>query len=152
MNKELLEPRHRMLITAMEYFLLQELPGKEKNNPEIMKFYQAMGAGWVGADEVPWCSAFINYIALINNIEHSRSLMARSWLKVGETIGVPRLGDIVVFWRKLRSGLYGHVGLYIAEKDYKIYTLGGNQGNEVNISPYDRQFLLGFRTLKYLTT
>jgi hypothetical protein len=37
---------------------------------------------WPKGDDVPWCSAFINYIAWLLRLPRSKSLLARSWLLI----------------------------------------------------------------------
>jgi hypothetical protein len=57
-------------------------------------------------------------------------------------------GDIVVFWRESIKSWKGHVGFYIREKDGWIYTLGGNQANQVKISAYPKSRVLSYRRLR----
>ena len=38
---------------------------------------------WPKGDDVPWCSAFMNYIGWLLRLPRSKSLRARSWLTVG---------------------------------------------------------------------
>ena len=95
MNYEISHPE--ILSHAMDFYGLREMPG-EKNNPRILDFFEAAGHSWVQDDETSWCSAFINYLAVKCGYEFSGGLNARSWLEVGETMKIPTVGDIVVFW------------------------------------------------------
>lgn len=118
------------------------------SNPDIMAFFHEIGFDWVEDDSTSWCSAVINFFAKRHGYERSGSLAARSWLKVGEIVLTPQLGDIVVFWRESFMSWKGHVGIYINSNEKYIYTLGGNQSNQINITPYSRERLLGYRRLR----
>jgi uncharacterized protein (TIGR02594 family) len=145
----MLTPNEAMLLEAMQYYLLQEIPGEE-HNPAILNFFATIGHSWVQDDETAWCSAFINYIAHVCGVEKSGKLNARSWLDVGEDQHKPEKGDIVVLWREKRASWKGHVGLYVGEEVGKIHILGGNQNNEVNITAYPSYRLLGYKKLSYV--
>jgi uncharacterized protein (TIGR02594 family) len=149
MKTILLIPRLAMHLEAMKFYGLTEIAGKE-NNPQILQFFSDVGKTWVQDDETAWCSAFINWLAWTCNCEHSGKLDARSWLSTGREIKYPQLGNIVIFWRETRDSWKGHVGLFIAQNDSVIYCFGGNQDNQVNIKPYPKGQLLGFRELNYI--
>jgi uncharacterized protein (TIGR02594 family) len=149
MKTILLTPRIAMFLKAMKYYGLTEIPGEE-NNPQILTFFHDMGKKWVQDDETAWCSAFINFIALECGCDYSGALDAKSWLKIGVGIKYPELGDIVVFWREKKDSWKGHVGLYVSQNDSVIYCIGGNQDNQVNIKPYPRGQLEGFRRIEYI--
>lgn len=138
-----------LLTRALSQYGVKEIKG-EKHNPQIVKYFQEIGHEWVKDDETAWCSAFINWVAKVEGYEFSGKLNARSWLNVGASTENPNVGDIVVFWRVARNDWRGHVGIYIREDDGYIYTLGGNQSNEVKISPYPKYRLLGYRKLRQI--
>lgn len=106
-------------------------------------------------DEVPWCSAFANFVAWLGNWPRSRSLAARSWLQVGRVCPLSQalLGDVVIFSRgESHAGpdilhAPGHVGFYAGTDLSGIYLLGGNQGNQVSIASFPVNRLLGVRRL-----
>lgn len=146
MIRELTAPEN-MLSLASEFIGLQEVKGSV-NNPVIVSMFKEIGFKWVKNDETAWCSCFINYCAKKCELSMSNKLDARSWLKVGEEIKYPLPGDIVVFWRESKTSWKGHVGLFLGyNKAGNIFVLGGNQGNEVNITLYNSERLLGFRRL-----
>jgi uncharacterized protein (TIGR02594 family) len=146
MNRALTVPE-MMLKEASKYIGLQEISG-DKHNPVILKMFDAIGQSWVKDDETAWCSCFVNYIALKLNLTRSNKLNAKSWLDVATSIKSPQVGDIVVFWRENQYSWKGHVGIFSGyDKNGDIYCLGGNQGNEVCISVYPKERLLGFRRL-----
>ena len=144
-----LNPRTAMYLLASEYIGLTEIPG-ELNNPQILTFFQDTEHNWVQSEEVAWCGAFIAWVALKCGCEHSFELTGRSWLKKGMEIKDPKLGDIVIFWRENKNSWKGHVGLYAGQSKKSIFCLGGNQSNQVNIKPYPKYRLLGFRSLPNL--
>lgn len=142
-------PSIAMFLRAMDHYALTEIAGKD-NNPQIVQFFEDIGHDWVQDDETAWCSCFINWLAWKEGIERSNELNARSWLTVGTKTDKPKLGDVVVFWRESHDSWKGHVGLYVKDTFSLIYVLGGNQDNMVNIKPYPKYQLLGYRQLSYL--
>lgn len=139
----------QLLFTAFNEFGIKEILGN-KDNPEVIKYFEATGNGSL-TDETAWCSAFMNYVAKKSGLEMSGKLNARSWLKVGEEIETPQMGDVVVFWRNDPNSWQGHVGIYIKEQGGYIYVLGGNQGNMVKVSAYPEGRVLGYRRLNKVT-
>jgi uncharacterized protein (TIGR02594 family) len=139
-----------LLLKALTQYGIKEVPG-EKNNPDIVKYFNVLGDGQEWTDEFAWCSAFLNWACIESGKESSGALNARSWLAVGRPVTIPILGDIVIYWRESKSSWKGHVGIYInAEADADaevIYTLGGNQGNMVCVKPYYKSSLLGYRRI-----
>ena len=146
-----------LLHYALSFYGTKEFPGTD-HNPVILNWFHDIGHNWVKTDEVASCSAFINHCAKHQGYEYTRSLNARSWLDIGWPVEVPRPGDLVIFWRgkdkfdpipgtKLFKG---HVGIYVNESQDSIYTLGANQGDEVNISPYSNDRFMEFRRLRKL--
>jgi uncharacterized protein (TIGR02594 family) len=145
-NRELTIPE-KILSYASTFIGMQEIKGGDHND-NILFMFQEIGHKWVTTDELAWCSCFINYIAKDCGLQRSGKLDARSWLKVGEEINYPLPGDIVIFWRESPESWKGHVGIFVGyNKAGNIFVLGGNQGNEVNITLYNSNRLLGFRRL-----
>lgn len=146
MFRELTTPE-KLLDKATDFIGLQEIKGGE-DNPIIVDMFKYIGHSWVKEDETAWCSCFVNYIAQQCGVSMSGKLDARSWLKVGEEVKYPLVGDVVIFWREKRSSWKGHVGFFAGyNHNGDILCLGGNQSNEVNISTYSKSRLLGFRRL-----
>ena len=130
--------------------------GGNVDNPQIMAMLK-LDNSWPTADEVPWCSAFVNYVCWLLRLPRSKDLRARSWLTIGRGIdldhAVPGY-DIVIL--KRGSGEQpgpevidapGHVGFYAGRSDGLIEVLGGNQSDTVKISRYPSGKLLGVRRL-----
>jgi uncharacterized protein (TIGR02594 family) len=142
--------------TIAERFIgMKEIPG-HKDNPAILAMLKLDG-DWPEHDEVPWCSAFVNYIAWLLRLPRSKSLRARSWLGVGRPVdlSLAKLGfDVVILQRG--SGVQpgpdivnapGHVGFYAGVEDMSVILLGGNQSNKVSLAPYPSTRILGVRRL-----
>lgn len=132
---------------AQRFVGLQEIPGQAAS-PIVLSMLQ-LDAKWVADDETPWCSAFVNAIAWLLDLPRSRSLAARSWLKVGVQVPLEqaRVGFDVVVLTRGRSGASGHVGFYAGHSAGTISLLGGNQGNAVSVATFARTRLLDVRRL-----
>jgi len=148
-QKKYLTPGIAMYLLASEFIGLTEIPG-EQNNPQILTFFQDIGHSWVQADSVAWCGALMNWVALKCGCERSYKLDARSWLDIGIPIEKPELGDLVIFWRESIKSWKGHVGLWSGQSKKSTFSLGGNQRNQVNVSPYPTLKVLGYRRIPYL--
>ena len=129
--------------------------GGNVDNPQIMAMLK-LDAKWPSADEVPWCSAFANYICWLARLPRTKDLRARSWLTIGIGIQLDQAepGDIVIIKRGKgeqpgpeNTTAQGHVGFYAGISGNLIEILGGNQSDTVKISRYPRDRLLGVRRL-----
>lgn len=129
--------------------------GGQVDNPMIVAMLK-LDNEWPQNDEVPWCSAFANYITWLARLPRSKSLMARSWLTVGRGITLDEAvpGDIIILQRGTGEqpgpevlDAPGHVGFYAGRTGDLIEILGGNQGDQVKISRYPKTRLLGVRRL-----
>ncbi|WP_044398803.1 TIGR02594 family protein [Lacinutrix sp. Hel_I_90] len=137
------------IILALSQFGVTEIVGIH-DNPVIINYLDELGYnGKQLKDETAWCSTFVNWVAMKSGLPRSKNLAARSWLKVGREVpeGKQEIGDVVIFWRGSKTDWRGHVGFYIGENENSIYTLGGNQSNQVKISEYSKSRLLGYRRL-----
>ena len=135
---------------ALSQMRIKEIKGLE-DNPEVLKYFEALGLDSTKLkDETAWCSAFANWVACEADLEGSGELTARSWLKVGQPVEDPKLGDVVVLWRESPESWKGHVGFFIREDKNWIWILGGNQNNEVNVSAYPKTRLLEYRRIDHV--
>ena len=140
---------------AQRFVGIKEVDGTT-SNPQILAMLK-LDDTWPDDDSVPWCSAFVNYVAWLLRLPRSKSLRARSWLLVGEVIDLKNAEpgfDVVIFKRGSGNqpgpdviNAPGHVGFYAGTEGSKILVLGGNQGNSVSISRYSKTNLLGVRRL-----
>lgn len=140
---------------AQRWMGTKELSGLA-DNVDIMHML-TLDVDWPQHDEVPWCSAAMNFWAYACCLPRSKSLLARSWLGVGQSIPLEYAvrGDVVVFSRAGRSqpgptvlNAPGHVALFTKAGPAHVIVLGGNQGDTVSLASYDSSRVLGVRRLK----
>lgn len=127
----------------------REIVGSQ-HNPRIVNYAKEAGFTYVNDDETPWCSFFMNWVAQKAQLESTGKGNARSWLNVGIPVVNPEPGDVVIFWRESPNSYKGHVGVFMgySQDHSRIYTLGGNQNNQVGETAYSTSQLLGFRRLR----
>jgi len=133
---------------------IQERPGSA-DHPFIVWCHESTTMG-AAADEVPWCSSFVNRLAWLLRLPRSKSAAARSWLTVGTPVidlhDARAAYDIVVLQRGT-SETQGHVGVFMgimpmASSVPLIQVIGGNQSNGVTVEHYPVTRLLGIRRLR----
>lgn len=140
---------------AQRFIGTREVPGAV-DNPAVVAMLR-LDAEWPESDEVPWCSAFVNYVAWLLRLPRSKSLRARSWLRVGIPIqlgeAVPE-NDVVILKRGRGNqpgpeviNAPGHVGLFAGYEPNLVSILSGNQSNSVNVSVYPSRDVIGVRRL-----
>jgi uncharacterized protein (TIGR02594 family) len=125
--------------------------GVGEKSPKVAEYLKVVGltGSW------DWCSAFVNWC--MNRAGNERTLAetrrkevsaagAKSWIVWGKPLSTPKFGAITIFNRPPNPGL-GHVAFYVTEDAANIYVLGGNQQKSVNIAPYKKSNLLGYRWL-----
>lgn len=112
---------------------VHEVRGGE--NPRILE-YHATTTLRAQEDEVPWCSAFVNWCLKQVGIQGTDSARAASWIGWGYECRPWRPGAIVVVYHvggpvgMTSSG--NHVGFLLEEVSRKGWRiLGGNQGDAV---------------------
>ena len=127
------------------------------DNPMILAMLQ-LDQSWPQNDETPWCSAFVNYICWLLGLPRSMSLAARSWLLVGKEIKCRQdvsIGfDVIILNRgdgeqpdATVINAPGHVGFFDGFMSGKIRLLAGNQNNQVNVTEFSMDRILGIRRL-----
>lgn len=140
----------KLIQTALKYYGITEQATEANNSPTIVKWIQYL-LPWAKTDEIAWCSAFVNGIALEAGYEHFKqghgSALARNWLHKGTVVETPELGDVVILWRGSINATTGHVGFFIRENATHVFMLGGNQSNQVNITAFPKNRILGYRRL-----
>lgn len=139
---------------ASRFIGIKEVAGQVAN-PQILAMLQ-LDNTWPKDDAVPWCSAFVGYIAFLLGLNRTKNLMARSWLNEKiVTRDKAMIGfDIVILkrGRGIQPGpeiinAPGHVGFFAGWTEQFVRILGGNQKNTVNISHYKKSRILGIRRL-----
>lgn len=142
---------------AQKFLGIKEVAG-DKDNPLIVAFLSMSGGSDSMDDEVPWCSAFVNFVARLLSLPRSGSLAARSWLKVGLAVPLSEATagfDVVVLMRGQDSpgadviAAPGHVGFYVSQEVISgvrfVNVLGGNQGDSVTVARFPAARVLGVR-------
>lgn len=131
------------LAAAWAEFGVREKPGAA-NAATVVGYFAEAGHANIREDATPWCAAFCG--AMLKRAGHtpSGSLMARSYLKWGDTLDAPRLGAIAVLTRG-KSASAGHVGFYLGQAAERVFLLGGNQGDAVTVEAFDAKRVLGYR-------
>ena len=120
-----------------------EIRGR-KHNPRILD-YHAETSLRAKTDEIYWCASFICWCLELEGIPSTRSARARDYLRWGVPIEEPIPGCIVVFWRGSRNGSSGHVAIFDHTEGNKVVCLGGNQSDQVCLSKYELDQVLGYR-------
>jgi uncharacterized protein (TIGR02594 family) len=139
----------KILKVAIAELGQKEISGPD-DNPSIVNYAKEAGFDWVDDDETPWCSIFVNWVAKKAGLKPSGMANARSWMLEGINVdAAPEPGDVVVFWRGSPDSWTGHVGFFFGFSidGERVYCLGGNQGNQVSVSAYSIDNVLGFRRL-----
>lgn len=126
---------------------VKEIPGNQ-HNPRILAYHQATSLK-ATSDEIAWCASFVNWCLREAGFTGTNSARARSFLNYGEPVALNdiRAGDIVVFSRG-NNPAQGHVAFFCEWRDVRKGTMnvcGGNQSNQVSITTYGIENLIGIR-------
>jgi uncharacterized protein (TIGR02594 family) len=111
-----------------------EVKGGE--NPRIIEYHDTCTLH-AKEDEIPWCSAFVNWCMKQAGIVGTGSAAAKSWLGWGVPLEIPSLGCVCVV-RDVRQpeGAGYHVALWQGESEGRLILLGGNQSDSVKVSSF----------------
>lgn len=121
-------------------------PKGETSNPVIEEWLRRAGVRHPD-DEIAWCAAYLSSMMDDAGVANGlRTSSARACAGFGDRIAQPRLGCIVTFWRESPKSRKGHTGFFdrIDTAKSEIWTLGGNQGNEVKVWHYPQFRLDGY--------
>ena len=131
----------RWLAEARRDIGVTEIPGKG-DSPIIRRWLTDLKAWWTD-DATPWCGTAVAHWMLRAGIKPPQHwYRALAWADWGVRLSRPALGAVVVYRRT--GG--GHVGLVVGtDAAGNVLTLGGNQGDQVNIRPFDRQRVVAYR-------
>lgn len=131
----------KWLEEARKYIGQHEVVGS-KHSPFVLRLWQLIRAPFKD-DETPWCAGFVGGMLELSGIPNAGGAWARGYLKQGVKLSKPAYGCIVVFERGPTSG---HVGFVVGQDaSGRLMVLGGNQGNAVNIKPFPKSRVLGYR-------
>lgn len=102
------------------------------NNQGIEKYIAAGHCGKLGD---PWCAIFANAMLETAGIPGTRSASSQSFRSDPNFVKLagPAPGAIVVFWRISETSGQGHVGFYRGEDASRVWVLGGNENDMVQI-------------------
>lgn len=133
----------RVVIEALALFGTRETPGAA-SNPAILGWAKEVGiAGAYVNDGIAWCGLFVaTVVKRAGFAPVANPLWARNWAGFGTKADKPSLGDILVFER---PGGGGHVGIYVGEDATAYHVLGGNQSDQVKVSPIAKSRCIAVR-------
>jgi uncharacterized protein (TIGR02594 family) len=115
-----------------------------RHNARILE-YQSVTRANEGADEVPWCAAFVGWALEQAGEKSTKSAAARSYLHWGREVSTPLLGAVAVLVRG-ENPRQGHVGFVVGvEPNGDLQILGGNQSDSVCVKRYTAHRLLSLR-------
>ena len=143
------EPAPKILIEMLKLYGVTEVAG-EADNPLILEWVKELGDK-VGTDykndSIPWCGLAMGVVAQRVGYDiPSISVRASSWLKFGNPVFQPMLGDIIITSREGGN----HVSLYVGQDKYGYFhSLGANQRDQVNISRIAMKRIIGIRRCKW---
>jgi uncharacterized protein (TIGR02594 family) len=113
---------------------MKEKKGSE-HNPRIVEYHSTTGNA--KDDETAWCSSFVNWVMKKAGHVGTNSAAAVSWAKWGKKLTKPAYGAIAVIdWDGPGPGWKGHVGFVVGMSGGQIQLLGGNQSDQVKVSPF----------------
>jgi uncharacterized protein (TIGR02594 family) len=124
---------------------VQEIVGK-RHNPRVVEYWSLGRVGLrVSDDETPWCAAFVAAALEQVGQRSTRMANARSYLDRARMTHLPgaRLGSIAVL-SSSRGPAAGHVGFVEAIDGNRVWLLGGNQSNAVNVAPFNGALVLAY--------
>lgn len=112
---------------------LHEIGFHETGNNQGIERY--IGLAHCGSLGDPWCAIFTNAMLESSGTPGSRSASSQSFRTHPDFVQLsgPALGAIVVYWRISKSSGQGHVGFYRGEDATRVWTLGGNESDMVQI-------------------
>ena len=111
----------------------------------------------------PWCASFVSYCARLAGIPIEvlpTSLNCARWVTYFRSVGefrerssgyVPKQGDLIFFKDARSTTISTHVGIVRYECNGVVYTIEGNNGDEVRLDCYDLKdtYIVGYATPDY---
>lgn len=134
------------MAVAMAEYGTKEVGGLG-HNERILEYLRSCDP-MADADEIAWCSAFVNWCFKQVGIQGTQRLLAKSYLHWGLKLERPHLGCLVISERGNEAWM-GHINFFVSQANGFVYGLGGNQSNEVNIMKIPEHKVLCYRTPKF---
>lgn len=128
------------IVLALNEIGQAEIPGPQSNE-RISEYLETVGMP--SSDEIPWCSAFPNWILKQRNIQGTNDAAAISWEAWGRACDL-RIGSVVILKRGAEAWMR-HVGFLLDSSAAMIRLLGGNQLNRVGINAYSKSRITAIR-------
>lgn len=129
----------RWMKTAIGEIGVAEVNGSTSANPRILEYFKASkfwGDDDSGAKNA-WCGSFAAWVMKENGYEPvSKAFRAKEWKSFGKKVSDPVYGALGI---KSRKG-GGHVSFVMGRNKLgtKLFMLGGNQDDKVQVSAYPR--------------
>lgn len=117
---------------------IPEEPNHDNRGPVIDRYIALAKCGTPGD---PYCAIMVNAAHEQCGLAGTRSALARSFEHHPNFVKLPgpAYGAVTVFWRGSPGGGQGHAAFYDSETDTHVYTLGANQHDDFNVSPFPKQ-------------
>jgi len=116
---------------AQRFLGITEVQGPTAN-PQVLAMLR-LDEQWPKGDEVPWCSAFMNYVTWLLRLPRSKDLRARSWLTVGRAVSLDKAEvgfDVVI----LKRGTGNQPGPNVIDAPGHVGLFAGREGSNVLVA------------------
>lgn len=134
-------PEARWMPIALREIGQKEIKGIQ-HNPRIIEYHDATTLH-AAADEIAWCSSFVNWCLREVGIKGTGSAAAASWLTWGKP-SEAKPGAITIIHsigtvsnRQTVTGY--HVAFFLRDDGSHVYLLGGNQLSQVKRSGFPKK-------------
>lgn len=118
------------------------------DNQRILEYLATTTYGGTLHDEVPWCSAFVNWCLKQAGLTGTNSAAASSWMHWGQMLPEPRLGCLASCNARPRATprpLMWASGWGARPGPGQLNLLGGNQHDSVRLSVFPLEQVKDFR-------
>jgi uncharacterized protein (TIGR02594 family) len=139
-NTEPLEPMMHSRSDAAE--AAAQVPGAAGVLLEALR-WRGRTARQIGLPSKLWCADFMNFVLRRAGGKGTQSRAARSFLDYGKKLDGPRVGALVIFYRKGPNN--GHVGVVRGtDGQGNPIVVSGNHGNTVSQSVYPKSKVMAY--------
>jgi uncharacterized protein (TIGR02594 family) len=139
-NTQPLEPMVHSRTDAAE--AAAQVPGAAGVLLEALR-WRGRTARQIGLPSKLWCADFMNFVLRRAGGKGTQSRAARSFLDYGKKLDGPRVGALVIFYRKSPNN--GHVGVVRGtDGQGNPIVVSGNHGNTVSQSVYPKSKVMAY--------